>query len=430
MTSEPDSTPRRRPPTIDLTATEIKTEQAATDSGETAQAGRSSNEQGAGRAQADRKVAGGFGPYLVGSLGGAIVVAGIAAALWFAGVGTGARNGTPAPVGSDASNAISAQLKSIQAALQARPADSASISRVADVEAQQKALNDSLVAINRRLDDIAAAAKSADERAQAAAKAANDAAQSAGAALSAANGATQTANAASDAAKGAAQSADAASTAAKGAAQGSVQRSDLDALAARIAALENSIKTLSATTTRQASSADDRAARAALAAAALRGVVERGAPYQAELATVKSLGADPNDIAALAPLAASGVPTAAELARQLSQLTPSLSKALGPAKSDRGFLGRLESHASGLVRITPVDAPAGDAPAAVIARLNADAAHNDIAAALTDIASLPASLKPLAASWVQKAIARNAAIAASQRLAASALTGLGTTNTQ
>ena len=26
MTSEPDSTPRRRPPTIDLTATEVETE--------------------------------------------------------------------------------------------------------------------------------------------------------------------------------------------------------------------------------------------------------------------------------------------------------------------------------------------------------------------------------------------------------------------
>ena len=40
------------------------------------------------------------------------------------------------------------------------------------------------------------------------------------------------------------------------------------------------------------SSADDRAARVTVAAEALRATVERGAPYQAELAAVKSLGAE------------------------------------------------------------------------------------------------------------------------------------------
>jgi hypothetical protein len=430
MTSEPDSTPRRRPPTIDLTATEIKTEQAA-EAGETAQAETSSNVHNARHARVDRSRAGGFGPYLVGSLGGAIVLAAIVAGLWFAGV-LPARNGAPAPAtpGTDASSAISAQLSNIQAALQARPADSALASRVADVEARAKALNDSLAAINRRLDDIAAAAKSADEHAEAAANTANGAVQSASAASNSAKDAVQSANAASNAAKSAAQSATAASNAATGAAQNSVQRSDLDALSARIAALENSIKTLSATTARQTASADDRAARAAVAAEALRAVVERGAPYQAELAAAKSFAPDQNDIAALAPFAATGVPTTAELARELSQLTPSLSNALGPAKSSGSFLGRLEDNARGLVRITPVDAPAGDMPAAVIARLNADAAHNDIAAALTDIALLPASLKPLAASWVQKANARDAAVAASQRIAAAAMASLGNTNAQ
>ena len=57
-------------------------------------------------------------------------------------------------------------------------------------------------------------------------------------------------------------------------------------------------------------------------------------------------------------------------------------------------------------------------------RIDVDTAHADIAAALADIAKLPEAAKPLAAAWVEKAQARNAAIAASQRLAADALAAL------
>ena len=58
------------------------------------------------------------------------------------------------------------------------------------------------------------------------------------------------------------------------------------------------MKALSDNATRQAASADDRAARLTIAAEALRAAVERGAPYQAELAAAKSLGADQSATAA------------------------------------------------------------------------------------------------------------------------------------
>ncbi len=73
-----------------------------------------------------------------------------------------------------------------------------------------------------------------------------------------------------------------------------MQRGDLDALANRIAALESTVKSLSDNAAHPASAADDQAARLAIAAAALRAAVERGAPYQAELAAVQSFGADAN----------------------------------------------------------------------------------------------------------------------------------------
>ena len=122
------------------------------------------------------------------------------------------------------------------------------------------------------------------------------------------------------------------------------------------------------------------------------------------------------------------MPAARALAHELASLTPALQQAAVPAASNSSFLDRLESNAQRLVRITPVDAPPGDDPASVVTRIGVDAAHADIAAALADIAKLPDAAKPLAAAWVEKAQARNAAIAASRKLAADALAALSKPN--
>ncbi len=271
------------------------------------------------------------------------------------------------------------------------------------LDAQIKALGDQLAAVNRRLDGIAVAAQSAREHADAAVAAARNAGKRA----------------------------DETAAAVKGAAQNLVQRSDLDALAKRIAALESTIKTLAETAAHGAPRSGDRVARAAVAAEALRAVVDRGAAFTAELAAVKALGADQSAVAALAPFAASGVPTDAALARELSQLMPKLQPAPAAAPSNGGgFLGSLESHAKGLVRITPVGAPVGGETASALARLNADAARADIAAALKDIATLPPSSKAVAEAFVQRANARDAARAASHRIAAAALADLASANTE
>ena len=118
------------------------------------------------------------------------------------------------------------------------------------------------------------------------------------------------------------------------------------------------------------------------------------------------------------------MPTPAALAHELAALTPDLRRASEPSSGGSTFLERLEAHAQQLVSITPVDAPAGNEPSAVIARIEVDAEHADIAAALTDIAALPETAKPLAADWVGKAKAREAAIAASRKIAAAALAAL------
>lgn len=396
MTSEPDSTPHRRPPTIDLTATEVDAEKpAGTSAPSEASSSQPTGTSAPGRPRSSVKSA------VAGIAAGVILIAAIGAGLWFGGyLPPGPLPALPKvqPPDTAAIADISARLNKIEGALATRQQpvpppqpDPALDSRLAAAEAATKSLGDSLAALTRRTDDAAAAAQNALAQAKAASTAAD---------------------------------------AAKNAAQTSVARSDLDTLAARIAALESTLKALADDLKHETATADDRAARLTVAAEALHAAVERGAPYQAELAAAKSLGADQSATAPLDAFAGAGVPSARTLAHELASLTPALQQAAEPAASNNSFLGRLENNARRLVEITPVDAPPGDDPASVVTRIGVDAAHADIAAALTDIAKLPDAAKPVAAAWIAKAQARDAAIAASRKLAADALAALSKPNPQ
>jgi hypothetical protein len=291
---------------------------------------------------------------------------------------------------------ISVRLDRIEQALQGPPrTDAALAGRVAGAEAQAKALGDSVAALTRRVDDLAVAAQTALVEAKSSAEAAKEAAKNA----------------------------------APSAAQNAVQRSDVEAVESRVAAVQTAMKSLDADLAQRTSSAnaDDRVMRLTIAAEALRAAVERGAPFAGELAAVKALGADPKATAPLEPFAVKGLISTAELGRELAALTPALSRATEPRPSNTSLLATLESRAQKLVRITPVGTaqpPAGDDAAAVIGRLNADAATGDIDAALGEIAKLPDEARALAKAWADKAGARQAALAQSRRIAAEALTAL------
>lgn len=404
MTSEPDSPSGRRPPTIELKATEVR--DATADAGASAPPrgkaepkAETANEQGGPQAAAPAAHStGGFGRRLkshtVSAGFGAVAAAVIVAALWhwgFVPSREAAPVNAPAPLAGppQAQSDILARLDRIDRTIETRQAEPALDKRMAAVEAQANALGDSLTLLSHRVDDIAAGSQNAAK--------------------------------AADAAQAAAETAKSASAAAG---QAGVQKGDIDALANRIAALESTVKALAEDIAQRTPAADDRAARLALSAEALRAAIERGAPYQAELAAVLALGVERDAAAPLEPFAATGLPGADALARELAALTPALRQAAETATGALGFLGRLEANARHLVRITPVHAPAGNDPAAVIARIEADAARADIAAALTDVALLPDAAKPLAADWVKTAQAREAAIAASRRIAAGALAAL------
>jgi hypothetical protein len=164
-------------------------------------------------------------------------------------------------------------------------------------------------------------------------------------------------------------------------------------------------------------SGNDNAARLALSAEVLRSAVAVGAPYADELDEVKALGGDEKILAALAPFAASGLPTAHALARELSAVLPQMLKIAGTPPPSANFLAKLEANANQLVRIRPVHAPPGNDVLAVLARLDVDSANADIPAALADLAKLPAKLRAAAAVWIGKAKAQQVALHAARALA-------------
>jgi hypothetical protein len=417
--SETDDQLPRRPPTIELAATEIDSSAEQPAAGETESASAAANEPRAEQAPAgsntstSRASGGRLFSLIASALIGAAVMATVAAVLWFFAV-IPAREATPAAsIASNMSSAASvspnalssppptaaapdlaARLDRIERTIEAqraepKPGESLG-SRVSELQAQTKSLADALAALTQRADQIAGTSQSAAKQA--------DAALSAEAA---------------------------AKSSSEAAGKNEAQRNDLDALGGRIMALESSVKGLAAATAPLTSSgADDRAARLTIAAETLRAAVERGAPFQAELAALQSLGVDAKKTEALDPFAASGVPSALALARELDALIPTLQDAAEPQSADATFLDRLKTNAQKLVRITPVNAPTGSEPQDVIDRIRRDAAQNDIAAALTDINALPDSAKPLAAAFTKKAAARAAALAAVGQIAADALAAL------
>ncbi len=85
---------------------------------------------------------------------------------------------------------------------------------------------------------------------------------------------------------------------------------------------------------------------------------------------------------------------------------PALIKAAGVDEAPSGFLERLQANASNLVRFSAINAPTGDKPSDVLARIEVAAAHADIAAALADIGKLPEKARQQAAGLGHQGDAR------------------------
>lgn len=200
---------------------------------------------------------------------------------------------------------------------------------------------------------------------------------------------------------------------------------DLSAINERIAQIERAARAQSAEIAQGSNKpADDVPLRRIVAAALLDVLVRIGDPYPAALAAAKSLAASPEALKPLDDFAASGVPNAASLSRELLTLVPKLSPpAAENATTGTGIVDRLQAGAAKLVRIERTDA-AGSDRGAVVARVTAAALRNDFSAARRELKTLAPADRAAAQAWLEKADARDAALAASRQFAAEAMAAL------
>jgi hypothetical protein len=198
---------------------------------------------------------------------------------------------------------------------------------------------------------------------------------------------------------------------------------DLSAINERLAQIEQASRAQSAEIA-DAKSADDTPLRRLVAAALLDVAVRHGDPYQAALAMAKSLSSTPDRLKPLDGFAATGVPTPFALNRELLTLVPKLTLS-GPenATTGTGIVDRLQAGAAKLVRVERTDGTGNDR-SAVIARVTAAALHNEFADARRELNTLSSADRAAAQAWLDKAAARDAALAASSQFADEAMAAL------
>ena len=202
---------------------------------------------------------------------------------------------------------------------------------------------------------------------------------------------------------------------------------DTSALEERIGKIERATAALSAAAAAPPpppqAAPEDPAVRRMAAATALDAAVRQGEPYVTALAAVRSAGSDSDVLKPLDAFAASGVPTANALSRELLPLLPKLAPKLEPQPAPSGIVERLQQSATKLVRIQRTDA-AASGNAGILARAASAAQRDDVTEAKRELLQLPVADRAIAQAWLTKADAREAALAASRQFTADTMAAL------
>jgi len=196
---------------------------------------------------------------------------------------------------------------------------------------------------------------------------------------------------------------------------------DLSAINERLANIEAAARTLSAEAAQRAAAPDDPQLRRVVAASLLDVSVRAGEPYAAALAAAKPFAANADALKPLDGFTATGVPNINALNRELQALLPKLSPPQETSTTGSGIVDRLQAGAARLVRIERTDAVAGNDRNAIVSRVTAAAMRNDIAEARRELKTLAPADRAAAQAWIDKADARDAALAASRQFAADAM---------
>jgi hypothetical protein len=374
--------PKRAPPTIDLEATEVasETQQAAADAppGSPFQGSseESSQESSKDSSKGSRKAA--VSSAIISALCGAGAAALVIGGVWLSGWPAAAPTEPAVPAVSAATvDDLSARVANVEAKT-GRPAaaatDPAAAARIETLEKSIASLRGELAAARAQSEKLAAAV--------------NDV---------------------------------------KSVARDGAPSPDFSAINERLSQIESATRAQSAAIARDgakiadAKPADDVPLRRLVAASLLDVLVRTGEPYATALSAAKSLTDNADALKPLDGFAASGVPSAAVLCRDLLTLVPKLSPpAPETPTTGAGIIDRLQAGAAKLVRIERTDVVGNDR-GAIVARVTAAALRNDYVEARRELSTLAPADRAAAQAWIDKADARDAALATSRQFATAAM---------
>ncbi|WP_337269369.1 hypothetical protein [Oryzifoliimicrobium ureilyticus] len=150
----------------------------------------------------------------------------------------------------------------------------------------------------------------------------------------------------------------------------------------------------------------DVAVAKAVAAAALKGAIDRGGNFTAELETYGKIAPDDETVAQLKPFAESGVPSRAELMRQVPDVATAMVEAANRPDPNAEWWTRLTASAKSLVKVRPVGAVEGDSVEAIAARFEDKVKNGELQGASGEWAHLPDVAKQASAAFEKSLEAR------------------------
>jgi hypothetical protein len=375
--SLPDSErPKREPPTIDLEATEVSTEPQAA-AAATAAEPQPEPVSEAPAAPAPQPVS----PWIVAPLSGAVAAALVIGVGWMLGWPPIQPASAPPPINATV-DGLTARIVGLESKAGKAVADPAAAARTEALEKSLAALRSELAATRAQGEKLASAVNDVKAAPRA---------------------------------------------------DGAAGSPDLSAIDERIAKVESLMRAQSAEIAQQgnkiadaraadAKPADDMPLRRVVAAALLDVLVRVGDPYPAALSVAKALAPNPDALKPLDQFADKGVPNAGRLSTELLALVPKLQPVAQPsnATTGTGIVERLQAGAAKLVKIERTDTVGNDR-GAVVARVTAAALRNDSNEARRELKTLEPADRAAAQGWLEKADARDAALAASRQFAADAM---------
>ncbi|WP_310385010.1 hypothetical protein [Rhizobium sp. 1399] len=151
---------------------------------------------------------------------------------------------------------------------------------------------------------------------------------------------------------------------------------------------------------------EDVAVARAIAAAALKAAIDRGGPFIAELDTFAGVAPDDPAATDLRGFAETGVPSRAELIRQVPDVATAIVESVNQPDPNQSWSDRLMSSAKSLVSVRPVGNVEGESVEAIAARMEDKVKNGDLPGAATEWSSLPATAKQASAAFKQSLEAR------------------------